>query len=61
MKVAYMNQTSNYLDFELSAQIRNGVLPKKLVENFYLNCCDNTTEIQSLLNELNINSIEELL
>lgn len=61
IKVASLNKTSNYVDFELSAQVRNGVLSKELVQQFYDNTYDSTEEINELLKDLSIGSINELL
>lgn len=54
MHLAYLNKTSNYMDFELSHQIRNGVISKELVKKYYKEAVDSTEEIDRLLRELNI-------
>lgn len=61
MKVSHLNKTSNYMDLELSAQIRSGVLSKELVENFYNNSYDNEDEINDLLKDLKIDNIKDLM
>ncbi|MCD5406192.1 MAG: hypothetical protein LRZ99_00685 [Desulfotomaculum sp.] len=54
MHLAGLNNTSNYVDLELSEQVRNGVLSKDMVKKFYEEAFDATTEIEGLLAELNI-------
>ncbi|RCX18841.1 hypothetical protein DFR58_104110 [Anaerobacterium chartisolvens] len=62
MHLAYMNKTSSYVDFELSNQIRSGVLSKDLVEKFYNDAVDSAGEIEELLDELGITGgIESIL
>lgn len=55
-----MNNTSNYLDFELSEQVRNGVLKKEIIEKFYDEALDPSVEISSLLKELKLENLESL-
>lgn len=55
MKVAELNGVANYVDYEFSSQIRNGVLNKKLVEKFYEDKKDSSLEVALLLKELGLN------
>lgn len=61
MRVACLNQTSNYVDLELAAQLRSGVLSKDVVERFYNQQFDMTEEVNRLLAELDIPDIGALL
>lgn len=61
IKIASLNNTPNYVDLELSSQVRNGVLSREIVKQFYNEAYDATEEIDKLLEELSIDSINELL
>ena len=59
--LAYRNKTVNYVDKELSEQVRKGVISKKVVKEFYENAYDSTEIINDILADLKIDSIEILL
>lgn len=59
--LAYKNENVNYVDKELAAQVRKGVLSKKIVKDFYNNAYDSTEVINEILEDLEIESIESLL
>lgn len=59
--LASKNNMANYVDKEFSAQIRNGVLSKKLVKSYYENAVDSTDMINEILEDLQIDSIESIL
>ncbi|MBR1555974.1 MAG: hypothetical protein IJ644_11380, partial [Oscillospiraceae bacterium] len=59
--LAYRNKTVNYVDKELSSQVRRGTLSKKLVKEFYANAYDSTEIINEIIADLGIDSVEQLL
>lgn len=61
MDLAYRNKTVSYVDRELSAQVRRGTLSKKLVREFYAHTYDSSETIAELLDDLGIESADQLL
>ncbi|MCR5540496.1 MAG: hypothetical protein K6F71_06730 [Ruminococcus sp.] len=59
--LAYRNKTVNYVDKELSSQVRRGTLSKKLVKEFYNNAYDSSEIINEIVADLGIDSVEQLL
>lgn len=59
--LAYRNKNVNYVDKELSEQVRKGVISKKTVKDFYDHAFDSTEIINDILADLDIDSVETLL
>lgn len=52
--LVFLNQTNSYVDFELSNQIRNGILGYEVVKSFYDQATVDYDELESLIRELGI-------